>query len=39
VELRQELWVDARAAMKVVGVLRDQELKLAEPLELDEGEV
>jgi hypothetical protein len=36
-KLRQELGADTRAAVEVVGVLRDQELQLAEPLELEEG--
>jgi hypothetical protein len=36
-QLRQELRVDARPAMKVIGVLRDKKLELADPLELDEG--
>jgi hypothetical protein len=37
VQLRQELGADARAVMKVIGVLRNEEPQLAEPLELDEG--
>jgi len=38
-QLRQELGSDARPAMEVIGVLRDEEPELAEPLELDEGQV
>ena len=37
VQLRQKLGTDARPAMEVIGVLRDEEPELAEPLELDEG--
>jgi hypothetical protein len=36
-QLCQEPGTDARAAMKVVGVLRDEEPELAEALEFDEG--
>jgi hypothetical protein len=39
VQFRQQLGADAGSAMEVIGVLRDQEPQLAEPLELDEGEV
>ncbi len=39
VQLRHEGRVDARLAMEVVGVLSDEELKLAELLKLDEGQV
>jgi hypothetical protein len=39
VQLRQEFRAYAGAAMEVVGVLRDEKLQLAEPLELDEAEV
>jgi hypothetical protein len=37
VQLRQELGTDAREAMEVIRILRNKELKLVEPLELDEG--
>jgi hypothetical protein len=37
VQLRQQLATDARAAMEVICVLGDEELELAEVLELDEG--
>jgi hypothetical protein len=36
VQLGKELGADARAAMEVIGVLRDEELELAEALEFDE---
>jgi len=39
VQFRQEPGADAGAAVEVIGVLSDEELELAEPLELDEGEV
>jgi len=39
VQLCQKLGTDARSAMEVIGILRDEELELAEPLELDERQV
>jgi hypothetical protein len=39
VQLRQELGAYAGTAMEVVGILGDEKLELAEPLELDEGAV
>jgi hypothetical protein len=39
VQLGQQLRADARLAVEVVGVLRDEEPKLAESLELGEGQV
>jgi hypothetical protein len=39
VQLRQELGPDARPAVEVIGILRDEEPELAQPLELDEGQV
>jgi len=39
VQLRQELRTYAGTAVEVIGVLRDEELKPAEALELDEGSV
>jgi hypothetical protein len=37
VQLRQELGADARAAVEVIGVLRNEELQLTEALKFDEG--
>jgi hypothetical protein len=37
VQLCQEIGADARATMEVIGVLRDEELQLAELLELNKG--
>jgi hypothetical protein len=37
VQLGQQLRADARLAVEVVGVLRDEEPELAEALEFDEG--
>jgi hypothetical protein len=39
VQLRQDLGAHARTAVQVVGVLRDEEPELAEPLEFDKGDV
>jgi hypothetical protein len=36
VQLRQELGADARLAMEIIGILRDEELELAEHLKLEE---
>ncbi len=37
VQLGQDLRADTRLAMQVIGVLRDEKLKLTEPLELKKG--
>jgi hypothetical protein len=37
VQLRQQFSADARPAVEIIGVLRDEELKLAEVLEFGEG--
>ena len=39
VQLRQDFGMDARPPVEVIGILCDQELELAEPLEFDKGKV
>lgn len=38
-QLGEQLGADARLTVEVIGVLRNEELELVEPLELDEGQV